>query len=98
MSYRHIVVGTDGSDTATGAVRHAAGLAAAVGAKLTIVTAYSHDPATDRAAADAPAEVRWRVSDAAEANERAAECVRVGQTVHRAQLDLTRHRNLDRRS
>ncbi|HVM10662.1 MAG TPA: universal stress protein [Acidimicrobiales bacterium] len=71
MAYRQIVVGTDGSDTATGAVREAAALAAALGAKLTVVTAYAHDPATDRAAADAPDEVRWRVTDAAEANERA---------------------------
>ena len=70
--YKHVIVGTDGSDTAADAVRHAGALAAAVGAELTIVTAFSQDPSTTRAAADAPAEVQRRISDAAGAEERAA--------------------------
>lgn len=40
--YSHIVVGTDGSPTAGQAVRHAAQLALATGARLTIVGAYQH--------------------------------------------------------
>jgi len=36
--YKHIVAATDGSDLANSAIKHAAELAQAVGAKLTIVT------------------------------------------------------------
>ena len=43
MTYRNVVVGTDGSATAERAVEHAAGLANAFGARLTIVTAYAPD-------------------------------------------------------
>jgi nucleotide-binding universal stress UspA family protein len=39
--FRSIVVGTDGSETATQAVRQAAELAGAVGAKLELVSAYA---------------------------------------------------------
>jgi nucleotide-binding universal stress UspA family protein len=38
--FKSIVVGTDGSDTATQAVREATDLAGALGAKLELVTAY----------------------------------------------------------
>ncbi len=41
MGYASIVVGTDGSETAARAVGQAAGLAAADGARLVIVTAYT---------------------------------------------------------
>ena len=88
MAYRHIVVGTDGSETASEAVRHAAGLAATVSAKLTIVSAYSHDPGSDRAAAEAPAEVRWRVTDAAEANERALDGRRIAEHAGAREVDV----------
>lgn len=71
MAYRSIVVGTDGSPTATGAVRHAAALAAAVGAQLTVVSAFSRDGqsvgAAEREAV--PAELRWMVTEAAAADE-----------------------------
>jgi nucleotide-binding universal stress UspA family protein len=40
MGYKRIIVGTDGSPSATEAVRHAARLAASFGAVLEIVTAY----------------------------------------------------------
>jgi nucleotide-binding universal stress UspA family protein len=43
--FRTIVVGTDGSDTATQAVRQAVDLASAVGAKLELVSAYEPVPA-----------------------------------------------------
>ncbi|HEX7167206.1 MAG TPA: universal stress protein [Acidimicrobiales bacterium] len=88
MAYRHIVVGTDGSETAAGAVRHAGALASALGAKLTVVTAYDRDPATARAAADAPDEVRWRVNDAAAATERADEGRRVAREAGATQVDV----------
>ena len=38
--FKSIVVGTDGSDTATQAVRQAVDLARAVGAKIELVSAY----------------------------------------------------------
>lgn len=41
---KRIVVGTDGSDTATGAVRQAVELAKATGASLAIVSAYAAGP------------------------------------------------------
>ena len=72
MAYTHVLVGTDGSDTAAEAVRHAARLAAAFGAKLTIVTAYSPEPEkTARAQADVPSDLQWQVTDSAIASERA---------------------------
>ena len=43
--FRSIVVGTDGSDTATQAVRQAVDLAASVGAKVELVSAYEPVPA-----------------------------------------------------
>ena len=45
-SYRHIVVGTDGSATAGQAVRHAARLTKTIGATLHIVHAFTLSPAT----------------------------------------------------
>jgi nucleotide-binding universal stress UspA family protein len=44
VPYRHVVVGTDGSPTATTAVEAASSLAAASGADLTVVTAYEIAP------------------------------------------------------
>ncbi len=44
MPYRHILVGTDGSDTAVVAERAAGALASSLGADLTIVTAYEDAP------------------------------------------------------
>jgi nucleotide-binding universal stress UspA family protein len=43
--YERIVVGTDGSDTASEAVQHALALAHAVGAEVHLVTAWSRIPA-----------------------------------------------------
>jgi nucleotide-binding universal stress UspA family protein len=62
--FRSIVVGTDGSDTATQAVRQAVDLAGAVGAKLEIVSAYEPVP-TQRLREerrDAPEELEWAIS------------------------------------
>jgi nucleotide-binding universal stress UspA family protein len=76
MTYRSILVGTDGSETATEAVRHAARLAAACNAKLTLATGFSPDPATARAQAEAPEEIRWRITDAGVAEEKVAAATR----------------------
>jgi nucleotide-binding universal stress UspA family protein len=61
--FRSIVVGTDGSDTATQAVRQAVDLAGAVGAKLELVSAYEPVPqqrlATERR--DAPEDLQWAI-------------------------------------
>lgn len=76
MTYRTIVVGTDGSQTAGRAVEQAIELSAADDARLVIVTAFER---TDRKPDERiPADVRWMVSDpnvaerhAREARERA---------------------------
>jgi nucleotide-binding universal stress UspA family protein len=59
-----IVVGTDGSETASIAVRHAVELAAALPARLQIVSAYEPVPQTRlRAEAlGAPRDVQWTVN------------------------------------
>lgn len=76
--YRNVVVGTDGSETANKAVKVAAGLAAASGARLTVVTAFTpHEAATARAREEAPEEIQWRITDAGAADETASSAVRV---------------------
>ena len=67
--YGTIVVGTDGSTTASLAVRKAAQLAASMRARLVVVTAYKPLP-DDRVAsqrAEAPDDVAWAVNPAADA-------------------------------
>jgi nucleotide-binding universal stress UspA family protein len=71
MAYRNVVVGTDGSATAELAVRHAAHLAKAFGARLTIVTAYAPQPASPTDISEVPDDLLWRITDAAGADERA---------------------------
>jgi nucleotide-binding universal stress UspA family protein len=71
MGYRNVVVGTDGSETASAAVRHAAQLAKAFGARLTVVTAYVQTPGGSADASDVPDELRWMVTDVVGAEERA---------------------------
>ena len=90
MGYRHVLVGTDGSASATDAVRHAAGLAAAFGAKLTIVTAFSPDAsgASARAQEEAPEELRWQVTDSALAGERAAAGRKVAREAGATDVDV----------
>lgn len=80
MTYANVVVGTDGSSRAEQAVRHAGELAAAFGARLTVVTAFEHDSHTARLQEDAPEELRWRLTDGNIAEERA----RAGRDVARA--------------
>jgi nucleotide-binding universal stress UspA family protein len=61
--FRSIVVGTDGSDTATQAVRQAVDLAGAVGARLELVSAYEPVPqqrlAEERR--EAPEDLQWAI-------------------------------------
>jgi nucleotide-binding universal stress UspA family protein len=72
VAYRNVIVGTDGSETAELAVRHAADLAKAFGAKLTIVTAFAPQPEEEaRRLEEAPPDVRWAITDATSADERA---------------------------
>ena len=72
MPYRNVVVGTDGSETAEAAVRHAAALAKLFGARMTVVTGFTPRPEEEaRRQAQAPADVRWLISDASSADERA---------------------------
>jgi nucleotide-binding universal stress UspA family protein len=72
VSYRNVVVGTDGSETAEAAVRHAAGLAKLFGARLTVVTGFTPHPEQEaRLQAQAPPDVRWLITDASSADERA---------------------------
>ncbi len=62
--FASIVVGTDGSDTATTAVRHAIDLAAQLGARLQIVSAY--EPVADQRLRserlEAPQDAQWMVN------------------------------------
>jgi nucleotide-binding universal stress UspA family protein len=59
-----IVVGTDGSETATQAVREAVDMAKAVGATLELVSAYA--PASEQRLRaerrDAPADLQWAIN------------------------------------
>ena len=72
MAYRSIVVGTDGSETAEAAVRHAAELAKLFGARLTVVTGFTPHPEEEaRRQAQAPEDMRWLITDASSADERA---------------------------
>jgi nucleotide-binding universal stress UspA family protein len=62
--FKSIVVGTDGSDTATQAVRQAVDLASAIGAKLELVSAYEPVPAQRLRAErrDAPEDIQWAIN------------------------------------
>jgi nucleotide-binding universal stress UspA family protein len=78
--YRNVVVGTDGSETAENAVRHAAELAKACGARLTVVTGFvPHPEGEAERQQEAPPDVRWMITDASQADERA----RRGRTIAR---------------
>jgi nucleotide-binding universal stress UspA family protein len=62
--FESIVVGTDGSETATKAVRAAVELARAVGAKVELVSAYEPVPSAQLAAErrDAPEDLQWAIN------------------------------------
>lgn len=75
MTYRTIVIGTDGSSSAQRAVEHAVELAAADGARLVIVTAFERSGIEP--AERVPDDVRWLVSDANAAERHARDARRV---------------------
>jgi nucleotide-binding universal stress UspA family protein len=62
--FKSIVVGTDGSDTATQAVRQAVDLARSVGAKLELVSAYEPVPAQrlSEERRQAPEDLQWAIN------------------------------------
>jgi len=90
MTYRNIVVGTDGSPTAEHAVREAAELAKAFGARLTIVTAFTLRPPEEvaREQDQVPEELRWMLTDSAQAEERAGSGRTVAAGVGVADVDV----------
>lgn len=71
MAYASIVVGTDGSATAERAVEQAAALAAADGARLVVVSAYTpgEGPASDVAVDTVPSDIRFTLTDRVQAEE-----------------------------
>jgi nucleotide-binding universal stress UspA family protein len=71
MGYKAIVVGTDGSESAERAVRHAGRLAATFGSRLVIVTAFTRHHDHDRQAERVPDELRWAITDRHQAEEKA---------------------------
>jgi len=72
VSYRNVVVGTDGSETAEVAVRHASQLAKDHGARLVIITAYEpHDDQLARSTPGVPDDIRWTLTDRVQAEEKA---------------------------
>ncbi|HEY2141848.1 MAG TPA: universal stress protein [Solirubrobacteraceae bacterium] len=62
--FKSIVVGTDGSDTATQAVRQAVDLAVAIGATLEIVSAYEPVPAQRlrQERRETPEDLQWAIN------------------------------------
>jgi nucleotide-binding universal stress UspA family protein len=62
--FRSIVVGTDGSDTATKAVGQAVELARAMGARLDLVSAYEPVPAQrlNEERRQAPEDLQWAIN------------------------------------
>jgi nucleotide-binding universal stress UspA family protein len=89
MTYRTVMVGSDGSSTAELAVKSAAEIAAAHHARLVIVTAYTptHDLVTRQSAV--PDDVRWAVTDVNQAEDR----VRHGREIaaEAGVLDIVTH-------
>jgi nucleotide-binding universal stress UspA family protein len=72
VPYKSVVVGTDGSETAELAVRHAARVAAAAKARLVVVTAYEpHGDVEAKQTLDAPEDLRWRLTDRNQAETKA---------------------------
>jgi nucleotide-binding universal stress UspA family protein len=72
MTYSNIVVGTDGSETAELAVRHAGQLAKDHAARLVVITAYEpRDDALVKESEGVPDDIRWALTDRVQAEEKA---------------------------
>lgn len=76
--FKSIVVGTDGSETAAEAVRQAAELARAVGARLSIVSAYEPVPGQRLAEIrrETPEDMQWAISARSEVDQTLQEAAR----------------------
>jgi nucleotide-binding universal stress UspA family protein len=93
--FKTLVVGTDGSDTATDAVRQAVELAKQIGASVEIVSAYEPVPAQRlrQERRETPEELQWAINpreDVEATLERAAEIATelgVSATTHPRQGD-----------
>lgn len=79
--YDVIVAGTDGSDTAARAVEHAVRLAAATGARLELVSAYTPAPESRlrHEAQDAPEDVRWMINPHEDADAALADAAEIAE-------------------
>ena len=79
--FKAIVVGTDGSQTATEAVRQAVELASSVGARVEIVSAY--EPVSNerlrQEGAQAPDEMQWMINPREEVDATLGEAARVAE-------------------
>jgi nucleotide-binding universal stress UspA family protein len=72
MTYSSIVVGTDGSETAELAVRHAGQLAKDHAARLVVITAYEpRDDVLVKESEGVPDDIRWALTDRVQAEEKA---------------------------
>jgi nucleotide-binding universal stress UspA family protein len=70
VSYRSVLVGSDGSATAELAVRGAAEVAAEHGARLVVVTAYTPGRGSADERETVPEDIRWAVADVNQAEQR----------------------------
>ena len=90
LVFSSIVVGTDGSDTATQAVRQAVDMAGAVGAKLELVSAYA--PVSEQRLSaerrDAPEDVQWAINPQQEVEASLAQAAEIAR---QAGVDVTTH-------
>ena len=72
---KKILVGTDGSDTAAIAVNRAASIAAALGAELVVVSAYSGQ-APGKLGSGIGSDAAWHATAGAAAKEHVTACIR----------------------
>ena len=96
--YEHVVVGTDGSDTATRAVRTAAEIAAGSTARLHVVVAFNHRQSSRQRAdmEDAPREERWRLLPGPAAELVAERAASIARDVAGGEIDVDLHCTLAR--
>ena len=87
--FKSIVVGTDGSDTATQAVRQAVDLARSVGAKLELVSAYEPVPAQrlSEERRQAPEDLQWAINPREDVDVTLEAAAAVAREAHARQGD-----------
>lgn len=88
--FSSIVVGTDGSDTATEAVRQAVDMAKVVGARLELVSAYAPVPEQRlrEERRDAPEDVQWAINPRQEVE---AHLTDAAEEARKAGVDVSTH-------